>query len=410
MKRIILVLIAVIVFSVSVRSQTLPQGDQIIKLKVVAELANIRQQPDIGSIIIVQLPQGTEINASEKQGDWFKISLRDSTGRIQTGYVHKSLVDVLADPLGRTVEAGKVETELLERVPLKDPVEKKIDPPVPPEAKKKTAPLTQEIKTEKSSKPFDLSRIEVYLSGGAGIFPLGDLNTGVQGLADFYSDFLGVSPEGKIDSLGPLLMFGGEGTLPLSPRLFLGLGVDYFRGKKSGSLNYIRGLDETVFTARPEISALPIRAFVLYRLFPHFYARIGLEYFFSQCHYFYRLESDTFWQQWKGEARAQGVGALGGFGLTFDLSSSLGLFLEVNGRYAEISGFEGTDQYEESTGLTAVENGKMYFYKAELQGNKTFPLLYIRNRIPSEPGVAEPREAVVSFSGLSLKAGLRIRF
>jgi hypothetical protein len=410
MKRINLVLIPMMVFSVSIHGLSLQSGGEMIKLKVVAELANIRQKPDIGSLLISQLPQGALINASEKQGDWFKVSLKDSTGKTLAGFVHASLVDVLAGSLPRTVEPGKVDTEVLKKVSLTPPVEEEKEQPVPPVEKEKREPPEKEIITEESAKPFVLSQVDVYLSGGTGRFSLGDLNTGAQGLAAFYADFLGVDQKDGLGSLDMLLLFGGEVTLPVSSRISLGLGADYLSGKKAGSLSYMRGLDENVFAARPEVSALPVRAFILYHMFPHFYAKVGLEYYFAQSRYFYRLESDTFWQQWRGEARTQGLGAIGGFGLTFDLNSSLGLFMEVNGRYAEISGFEGTDRYEESTGLTAVENGKMYFYKAEVQGNKTFSLLYIRSRIPTEPGVAEPREAVVNFSGLSLKAGLRIRF
>jgi hypothetical protein len=421
MKRTKLFLMFLVALSTALNGLPFQTGEAVFKLKVVAELGNVRQRPDIGSLIIVQLAQGTTVDASAKSGDWFKVSVKDSAGRLQDGYIHNSLVILLEEPR-RGVEPAEVETEVLKPVTLKPPVQEVKKPPVTTEGKE--PPVTPPKESEKEttdqkpvegrikapSKPFVLPPVEFYLSGGGGLFPLGDLNTGAQGLGAFYADFLGVDPEGELGSLERLLVFGGDLTLPLGSRLCVGLGAEYFTGKKDGSLRYIHGLNETIYAARPEVNALPIRVFALYRLSSFFYARAGLEYYFTRCRYYYRLESEEYWQQWRGEAKAQGLGAMGGFGLVFDLTSALGIFLEVNGRYAKISGFEGTDHFEESSGQSATEKGKMYFYKAEVQGNKTFSLLYIRSRTPTEPGVGEPREATVDFSGLSLKAGLRIRF
>ena len=43
-------------------------------------------------------------------------------------------------------------------------------------------------------------------------------------------------------------------------------------------------------------------------------------------------------------------------------------------------------------------------------GDTTYPLLFIRKNKPAGSDVSEVKEAVVDFSGLSLKVGIKIRF
>ena len=45
-----------------------------------------------------------------------------------------------------------------------------------------------------------------------------------------------------------------------------------------------------------------------------------------------------------------------------------------------------------------------------LSETDTYSLLFIRNKIPTEAGVSDPRLAVLDLSGLTLRAGLRIKF
>jgi len=80
------------------------------KLKVVAELANIRQRPDIGSIIIHQALQGMILESTGKEGEWYIVKIKSDEGDITFGYVHESLVNVL------------------EQTPLVKPLEERIEP------------------------------------------------------------------------------------------------------------------------------------------------------------------------------------------------------------------------------------------------------------------------------------------
>ena len=75
------------------------RGEEALrKLKVVTEQANIRLKPSIGSIIIKQVPQGTILESTAQQGDWFLIQLSPDELEQVTGYVHESMVIIIEGP------------------------------------------------------------------------------------------------------------------------------------------------------------------------------------------------------------------------------------------------------------------------------------------------------------------------
>ena len=75
------------------------EGEEVlIKLKVVTEQANIRLKPSIGSIIIKQVPQGTTLESTGKEGEWYLIKLKPDEEDRVSGYVHESMVIVLEGP------------------------------------------------------------------------------------------------------------------------------------------------------------------------------------------------------------------------------------------------------------------------------------------------------------------------
>ncbi|MFW6160470.1 MAG: hypothetical protein ACOC57_04940, partial [Acidobacteriota bacterium] len=122
------------------------------------------------------------------------------------------------------------------------------------------------------------------------------------------------------------------------------------------------------------------------------------------------IQTGEEWIRWEGEAAARGTGFRGGAGVIAWLGSFLGLFMEASGQYAEISGFKGTNTYIESDGETSEEKGTLYIYQAQVSAQKSHPLLFISRQKPGEAGVSDVKEAVVSFSGMTVKAGLRFRF
>jgi hypothetical protein len=74
-------------------------------------------------------------------------------------------------------------------------------------------------------------------------------------------------------------------------------------------------------------------------------------------------------------------------------------------------GFTGTGTYLDSTTSAAVtEAGKLFAFDSRTSSQTSYPVAFIRSKTPSEAGVENVREAKVDFSGISVRAGIKIRF
>jgi hypothetical protein len=386
------------------------------KLKVVTEMANVRLKPDIGSVIIHQVPQGTSLETTAKEGEWYLVRIQIEEGQEATGYVHESTVIVIERP--PTV------------VPKKEPVpepEKVVPEKVVPEKKVTVPQKAEEEKTEEKEKaeeepqiqpipePPPLpqpseSRPELWLLGGGTYVQGGDLNSGAQGFIDYYRDKNTITQEFEAEAVHLSYIYGGEFTLPIGSNFFLGFGADYFLRETEGLLE-LREIPALKIQTRPRIEALPLRLFISFYPVRFFYLKTGIEYYFARCEYFYRLLEDTTWKEWHGKAKAQGSGILAAMGLDIRLTSEISFVLEATSRFAKISGFKGTDRSKDSNGNVYEEGGTLYFYKAKGSMEEPFPLLFIKLREPPEDFIiSDPRRAIIDFSGVSLKAGFRLRF
>ncbi len=199
-------------------------------------------------------------------------------------------------------------------------------------------------------------------------------------------------------------------SFPLSPRIYLGIGADYYSGETGSELIFGPQENPVAVTTRPGLKAFPVRFTADFFLIPALYLRAGVEYYFASCSYYYRVSRGEFWQEWEGQAEAQAPGLLGGLGFTRSLNSFMDIFVEAVGRYARIKGFKGTGTFRDAAGFTSEETGYLYFYQAETGPEKSYDLLFIRDRKPSEGGVKNPQKAVVDFTGFSVVFGLKFRF
>jgi hypothetical protein len=359
-----------------------------VKLKVSSEQANIREKPDIGSAIILQISQGTILESLRKEGEWHLVKCTTEEGTTVSGYVHESLVIVL-EP-----ETEEEKIEKIKKPEIKEP--KKILP-------KAALKVTIIEKPRESKFGFSLAGGGNYVSGG-------DLNAGAQGLSHYYSAFFSTPEIGEIKATHLGFVIAGDIFLSLSPRLSLGVSVDYFESKKSSSAKYEKGSALNTLSVRPQIRALPISLFISYSPFPPLYIKGGVEYYFARCNYFYRIEQGERWQEWRGKADAWGLGFEGGVGVRWKFSSNLALFLEAMDRYAKVKGFEGKDTSVTSEGITHTEDGRLYFFQLKIAEENTYPLLFIREKKPTEAGVSEVRDATLNLSSVSLRLGIRIFF
>jgi hypothetical protein len=80
-----------------------------IKVKVKVPLANVRKTADMTAAVIVQIAQGTVLDALEKTGGWYKVALPSGAA----GFIHASVVDevagAVAPPPVQTPPAGRTE-------------------------------------------------------------------------------------------------------------------------------------------------------------------------------------------------------------------------------------------------------------------------------------------------------------
>jgi hypothetical protein len=401
MKKSILFFIAAVFFCGGL---ALPRS--LIKLKVTAEFANIRQKPSIGSPIVRQIPQGAFLEGVSKEGEWYLVKLEPDESGITSGYVHESLVISLEEtppPKGQQQVPPPVE----EKPKAAEKAEKKEPEKTPPQA----AVVQRPPRPEAKEKEPQASRYSLALTAGAIYATIGDLNKAAQGLADLTSEQLGIPADKEVMPIHLAYLFGGELAIPLSSQFTLSAGADYFSTKKESSVVFEKEAISEKYTAAPKITVLPVKLSIAFYPAPFLSFKIGASYYFAKCRYFYRFEQEDTWKEWQGEAKAQNVGFWGGLGLEWNTGAHLAFLIEAESQFAPIKGFKGTGTYMDSTmSEPATEDGMLYAYDGKISGANSYPLLFIRNKLPSEGGVENAREAEVDFTGITLRAGFRIKF
>lgn len=380
--------------------------DASIKLKVVADMANIRQQPAIDSPIIRQAEKNEIIEALGKQGEWFRVIFLKDSGVATTGYVHESLVIITEGAVEKVTQ--KIIKPIEEDTPRRKKTTPKREKPVKPKIKK---PQTQTPQPEQTIPAEQvIKRFGFRFSIGSNYVAGGQLNEGAEGLADYYRETLGIRGTYKVRPLHLTYLASTEVFFPLANNISIGIGLDYYRGEMESAIKFERTDSFDYYSAKPRVDAMPIS--ISFTAHPaHFiFLRVGIEYYFAKANYYYRYQTGDFWQEWSGSAKAQGIGFLGGVGYEYEIAPFAMLFVEAVGHYAKIDGFKGTDTYKESTGYAYSESGSLFFYKSQIRLDKTVPLLYIRERKPTEAWVTDAKEALIDFSGVSLKVGIKFWF
>lgn len=376
-----------------------------IKLRVTSEQANIREKPDITSVILLQVREGTLLEATSKEGEWYAVRVETEGGGVVVGYVHESLVLV--------VEPARVAEEKKEPVREVQEVEEKPQPRIPEKPKEIKEPsVPPSPPPGRPSRPPEERRPRVSLSlwWGGRFAQVGDLNEGAEGLARFYASALGMPSNGEIKNLHTGFVAGGEIQLPLSSAFFFSAGAEYFSSDASSTTTFGEKEPWPTYTTAPQVQVLPLSLSILVYPLRFFNLRVGLEYSLATARFLYRFESSGVWKQWEGKADSSALGYLAGVGIDWALSRHIGLVAEALYRHSILTPFEGEGSYEDSAGDKVKFKGKLYFFQAATTADETVPLLFLREKEPVEPGVSDVSEADLDLRGLTLRAGLRIRF
>ncbi|MDH4197113.1 MAG: hypothetical protein OEW05_06885, partial [Candidatus Aminicenantes bacterium] len=304
-------------------------------------------------------------------------------GGVIAGWIHESLVSLVSGTPARTTPPP----------PAKLPVEPKTKRPAG----------TVEPGVAAPSVAFAVSSGGNYVGGG-------DLNLGLKGLADYYGAVLGASPTPEPGSLHLTYILGAEVSFAVVPRLWLGLGVDFFRGEHTNLVEYeTSGVPDALETTA-RMRAIPFKLSLIYYPAPGIYLKAGAGWYAVKTGYTYRFERGEDWVDWEGEATANGLGAELAIGGEWEIYPSLFVFAEGQVRFAKVSGFEGQNITRNSEGLTYTEDGTLWIFNVRASPDETTPALFIRSGRPAEAGVEDAAPAAIDFSGAALRLGVRIRF
>jgi len=386
-------------------------GAEPVRLKVTAELANIRENPDIGSAMVLQVPQGAFLDAESKEGEWFKVTVEGEGGVALTGYVHESLVTVV-EPEPKKTETKEPEKKVVEKSRPPEKIMAQDKPPAPPkkEPEKKSEPQARQTVSAVPPVAATTQRFYFVVSGSGFFWKEGDLNLGAEGLSLFYQDQFQTVGTSEFAPLRFGYSASVEFQIPLSDQACLGIGVQGLFGRRQSSIEFPRPGKTSTFITRPQVRSVPFSLSMNFYPAPVFYIKFGLEYHFAEMRYFYRLEQGEGWEQWQGKARGQGLGFSGGIGFDLGLTSNLAVILEGAGRAGSVKKFKGIDTHTSSGGISAAEKGPLYFFQGKTGGDRSYSFLFVRENKPSEAGVTDPREAELDLSGIKFSAGIRVKF
>ncbi|MGD1008569.1 MAG: SH3 domain-containing protein [Candidatus Aminicenantales bacterium] len=365
---------------------------RVIKLKVSAEQANLREKPDIGSAVVQQIPEGTVLEADRKEGEWYLVRYTLEDGGVIAGYIHESLVTVM-NP-----------SQAPERKPEREPR------PVSGPAK---LPLGDRP-SARPSWPESLVPIDVFLSAGGSTIVADDFNQGAAGLAGSNAALLGIPASGSVGALRLAYLLGFEVFYRISPRLSVGLGMDYLTGRRSSQVSYPSG-DLSLFvpstTTKPIVEAIPLKVGIRYYPRPDFYIRGSFAYYSVKAGYDYTfVASQDSWQEWKGWAKAHVLGMEVAVGGEWRIGPRLLFFSEAGFRLAQLDNFKGTDAYRSSDGSSSTEAGSLWYYQALGADGRSYNLLFVRSAEPSGSGILGARKAGLNLSGTILRAGVKFHF
>lgn len=342
------------------------------KIKISVQEANVRLEPSSESPIVLTLPKGRVLDSYEKIEEWFRVVIGpDEKGFSLIGYLHSSDVEIIEEKIIKEPDFWEEEPEFFEGIGLR-----------------------------------------LKFSGGLSFFGLGDIEKGTSGFFNSAADLFissGYMVNKRPESFTPALDISGDIIFNIKPRIGIGLGTGYIH---VSAKNFFIVLGKELILEQqvgsiPKINVMPIRLGVFFT-FPIrglFSIRLNAGPSLYLAKYSYGRETDIkditdIFQK----ATAQALGFHGGLGIAVDLNKRTVFFIEGQARYAKLSNFEGEEKQRNSDNVYSLEEkGKLYYFE-----DGPYSYLTIRNDAPE--GYITVRKASFNLSGISLRAGLIIKF
>jgi hypothetical protein len=90
-----------------------------VRLKTIVDEAGVKATPEIGSKSLVKLPLGMIVEAQEKKGEWYKVTVTIEGSQV-SGFIHEMLVEAVGDGGDLAgIERGGAQTYLTAQIDLK---------------------------------------------------------------------------------------------------------------------------------------------------------------------------------------------------------------------------------------------------------------------------------------------------
>jgi len=274
----------------------------------------------------------------------------------------------------------------------------------------------QKVETAKDTPKKKKIGFGLRLNGGMSFLDGGDL-AGTKGIIDFYEYI--AEAEGLpfvTDSDGDFTrcLEGGVDLLVyLGQRFGVSLGASYLSGSQKHRLNIASPDGLVTFGFDPEIEAIPVNVGLFYML-PlgnrfNLVVEAGGGYAFSRLLFNEQIQHDDIIQTLRSEGKAGGISGFVRLALEAKISRGLFFFVEALGRYAKISGFEGSIDLLMNGAIVESADGSFYSYDVSFP-DWTIRVVDFETEPPSGSGYSNVRETEIDFSGVSARAGIRIRF
>jgi len=230
----------------------------------------------------------------------------------------------------------------------------------------------------------------------------------------------GYSYKGKLPEIGAGFDYGGEIVFILNDLLEAGLGFDFITREEKASIQIDNnGTYEEKF--RQQISTLPIKLNMYFNFFkPRFsnikmklYLTGGLDYHFSNCELSYEsiagTNTDINEKNVDIKADDYGLGFHFGIGNNIKVKSNIYLFLELSYMYYKPSDWEGDYRIIEQDPYNFLKiAGPLVYYKEQC-GDDLISRINMFFYVPTDnEEYINPRKAVIDFSHLAIKLGIKL--
>ncbi len=261
-------------------------------------------------------------------------------------------------------------------------------------------------------------------TGGYGTMATGDYNTMGKSQEQYFDDYsalLGVTRTGEFKKLNMGLEFEGELIMDLGGTFGIGFGVGYIRRSNESELDLsLTGVGSLSYSNAPIITVTPVNLSLYF--FPpiapsmNIYLYGGLGYYIGKVTSTLRADTQlvgfpSYWAETETEVKDKGLGFHAGAGLEFNIAPKIAIFIEGKGRYCKLKSWEGDETTVDSDGWTESSSGTTWYYEAQdYDTGNWYSMIALQEDKPSGFGIRDIREFKVNLTGISLRAGIRIKF